>query len=90
MPVVLSNAGPADVNSGRLNGSDIVDIFVVNIFSVSDITVSLVSNCDSSVVSVSCFVEALVLIDDDFVGSVFGKDLYVATVEDKTCVVGFN
>ena len=37
-----------------------------------------------------CFVKALVLIDDDFVGSVFWKDLYVAAVDDKTCVAGLN
>ena len=39
---------------------------------------------------VSCCVVAVVLIDDDFVGPEFGKDLYVAAVDDKTCVAGLN
>ena len=56
-----------------------------------DCFTSIVVNEDGVVSSVvSCFVEALVLIDDDFVGPVFGKDLYVAAVDDKTCVAGLN
>ena len=61
---------------------------------MKDETVSDDEDCSSTIVVnedgvVSCFVEALVLIDD-VVGPVFGKDLYVAAVDDKVCVAGLN
>ena len=64
MLVVLSNVVSDDIISGRVNRPDIVDIFVVNIFSVSDLTDSLLSNCDSSVVSKFTIVESILIVDN--------------------------
>ena len=53
---------------------------------------SVVAVDEDGVVSsvMSCFVEALVMIDDDFIGTVVGRDLYVAVVDDKTRVAGLD
>ena len=62
VPVVLSNAVSDEIISGGVNRPDVVDIFVVNVFSVSDLTVSLVPNCNSSVVSMILIVDNIVAI----------------------------